>query len=1093
MQIIDTIANALNIGSGIVLFSVIVAVLAIGCVLGFLIYFSSTRIIKALRKHRESHPPKAKPRKEKQKKESKQPKVKQKAEKVKKERSKKDKVKPDPSEKARLKKERREERRKKRKEGKFSEPVQTEAPAVSEAEPVAAEETVEIPVEEAPVQEVPVEEPPVSADTDPNGEVAGEKEQTEEAEALSDNSTQEQPDKPAAVSVPEDSQLSSTVDAILARRGKKAAARNTKNTQNQKRKDAQSKRRSSKALKQKAKKLQIPKTAQDTIPYLRVYPDTGIIETEQGEFTKSYLLDDVNYQVAKDEEQTAMFLKYAEFMNAFDPSTRFQITVNQKNINLAEFEAETMLPLEEDGLDHLRVERNDLLRAKIREGKNELVKEKYLTVSTHAQSYEAALTVFGRLDSEIIENIKKVGGAVATPLSSAKRLEILHDIYNPDSVGLFGNNTTYDAEGNLVFKKDRFRFDIMRRMGLTTKDMIAPESFSFKSDYGMVGQKYFRALFLRTLPQSVKDVFLKDLTYHEANMITSLIYQPIDGATAIKMARQDIVNVNANMIDKQKQASKSGYSVELINPELRAAAEEANALRDDLTRKNQKLFYMTFVIVHFADSKEQLDSDTKSIQAIGRRHLVGLYNLSWQQENALDSVLPLCNNKLKTKRSLTTESCAVFMPFVNQELHDRDGGMYYGNNAVSNNLILFNRRNCKNGNGFILGTSGSGKSMSAKQEMMTVLLSSKDDVIVIDPEGEYLPMAKMLDGEVIEIGPGKNNHINPFDIDLNCDGEDDPITIKSDFITSLLETVIGDRFGLTAGQKSLIDRCVKEVYKPYLNSLDPETGLYDQNQLPTLKTFYELLRNQHGYDALQLSDSLELYVTGSQNLFAFPTNVEYSKRFVVYDIKEIGQSMKTLGLLVVLDNIWNRIVASQKLNKNTWFFIDEIWLLFKNESSAEFLKNLYKRARKYGGIPTGITQNVTELLENSTARIMLSNCEYIQMLNQAPLDRATLGELLNISPTQMGFITNASPGSGLIYDGTHIVPFSNKLPKETMQYQAMTTNVKDAQERDKLKQEEAEAVSRSEASDAYVSSVSEAYADAEAEDQSESNSNAVSS
>lgn len=884
-----------------------------------------------------------------------------------------------------------------------------------------------------------------------------------------------------------DSRLSDVVDVISDNRGKKSGKK-PKNTKGAKRKEIRNKKRSAKALKKKSKKLIVPRTVQETIPYLHVYPETGIIETEPGEFTKSYLLDDVNYQVAKDAEQEEMFLKYAEFMNSFDPSTRFQITINQKNMNLDEFEAETMLPMEEDGLDHLRVERNKLLRDKIREGKNELIKEKYITVSCSAQSYEAALTLYARLETEIVDNIKKIGGAIATPLSAAKRLEILHDIYNPDSVGLFGNNMTLDSNGNLVFAKEKFRFDILKRMGLSTKDMIAPESFSFKTDYGTVGNKYFRALFMRTVPQSLKDFFLKDLTDMEANMVTSLIYQPIDGQTALKMARQDIVNVNANMIEKQKQASKSGYSTELINPELRAQAEESNALRDDLTSKNQKLFYLTLVIVHFADTKEKLDSDTKAIQAIGRRHLVDIKNLSWQQEYGLDSVLPLCNNKLKIRRSLTTESSAVFMPFVNQELNDRDGGMYYGNNAVSNNLIMLNRRNSKNGNGFIFGTPGSGKSMSAKQEMMTVLLSSKDDVIVIDPEGEYYPMAEMLGGEVIRIAPGSDVHINPFDIDLSCDGEDDPITIKSDFIGSICETIIGDRFGLTPGQRSLIDRCVKRVYEPYLNSRNPETGEYDKTKLPTLHDFYNMLREQNGYDAMQLADGLEIYVTGSQNLFAYPTNVEYSKRFVVYDIKEIGNAMKSLGLLVVLDNIWNRIVAGREQGKNVWFFIDEIYLLFKVESSAEFLRNLYKRARKYGGIPTGITQNVSDLLENPTARTMISNCEYIQMLNQAPLDRAQLGELLNISPTQMSFITNASPGHGLIYDGTHIVPFVNRLPKETMQYEAMTTKLSEVKEREERKREEQAKQEKTEdPSAAHEGSIAESASEAASAEQTASN------
>lgn len=861
--------------------------------------------------------------------------------------------------------------------------------------------------------------------------------------------------EPAPEEAVPDEHLSAVVDKLSVQKGRSAG--NKTSGKSVPKNPAALKKPNPKALKKKAEKLKVPKTAQQTIPYQYVYPDEGIIEIEPGMFTKSYLLDDVNYQIARADEQTEMFLKYADFMNSFDPTMRFQITINQKNINMEEFEELTMVPMKGDKLDELRKERNDLIRKKMLEGKNNMVKEKYLTVAVKALDYSAARTIFARLDSEIPTNIKKIGGAGAHALSSEKRLEILHDLYNIGSEGMFGNNMTYDAKGNLVFAEDKFSFAIMKRMGLTTKDMIAPDSFSFKNDYGQVGDKYFRALFVRTLPSFLSDSVLAELTDTDCNMLTSLIYQPIDGEAALKMARAQIVNVNANMIDKQKKASQAGYSTELINPALKDAAEEADSLFKDLTSKNQKLFFMTLVIVHFADTKAELDSDTKAIQAIGRRLLLPIKKLSWQQENGLDSALPLCNNKLQIKRSLTTESSAVFMPFVNQELIDRNGGMYYGNNAVSHNLIMLNRRNSKNGNGFIFGTPGSGKSMSAKQEMLTVLLSSDDEVIVIDPEGEYYPMAELMDGEVVRIAPGADVHINPFDIDMNYDSDDDPITIKSDFIVSLCETICGDRYGLNASQRSLIDRCVKKVYEPYLDSLNPQTGEYDKDKLPTLRTFYDVLRNQTGYDALQLADGLEMYVTGSQNIFAFQTNVEYSKRFVVYDIKDIGSTMKGLGLLVVLDNIWNRIVAGREAGKNVWFFIDEIYLLFKNESSAEFLKNLYKRARKYGGIPTGITQNVTDLLENPTARTMISNCEYIQMLNQSAMDRAQLGELLNISPTQLTFITNSSPGHGLIYDGQHIVPFVNKLPKDTKQYVAMTTKLSEVKAREE-KQQRATAV-----------------------------------
>lgn len=855
--------------------------------------------------------------------------------------------------------------------------------------------------------------------------------------------------------LPDDEQLSDVVDIISKERGVYSVKKGGKHDKGKKGVSFNS-RKSQKQLKERSSKLKVPRAVADSIPYFAVYPENGIIETKPRVFTKSYLLQDINYQIAKDEEQFDMFMKFGQLLNSFDPTVNFEITVNQKNINMEDFEEQTMLPLQDDALDPLRIERNDMMRKKISEGKNSLVKEKYLTVSVTADTLEDAERTFVRLDRDISAHVKKIGKSDATPLTTVQRLETLHDIYNIGSESLFGNNMVMeqkeDGTVEYSFAPEKFRFDIMSRMGLTTKDVIGPSEFVFKGDYGMIGDTYFRALFLRQMPTFLTDKVLDNLTNTECNMITSLHYQPVDGEKSQKMIRNKMTNINASMVDKQKKATKAGFSPDLISPELKKAQEETDQLLDDINSKNQKIFFVTLVIVHFADSKEQLDSDTKAIQTIGKTMVLDIKTLKSQQENGLNTALPLAYNQLAIKRTLTTESASIFMPFVNQELQDRKGGMYYGNNAVSHNLIMMNRRNCKNGNGFIFGTPGSGKSMSAKQEMMTVLLSSPDTVVVIDPEGEYYPMAEMLGeetGEVIRIAAGSDVHINPFDIDMDADSKDDPMAIKSDFIVSLCETAVADRFGLAPTQRSIIDRCVRKVYEPYLASRDPETGKYDKEKLPTFKDFYFYLRQQSGYDAMQLADMLEIYVTGSLDLFAYRTNVEYHKRFVVFDIKDVGATMKSMALLVVLDNIWNRIVAGRKEGRYTWFFIDEIYLLFKTQSSAEFLRNLYKRARKYYGLPTGITQNVSDLLEDDTARTMISNCEYIQMLNQAPLDRGQLAELLNISDSQLEFVTNSDPGQGLIYNGNVIVPFVNKLPKDTKEYQAMTTRPDEVKAREK--------------------------------------------
>ena len=652
----------------------------------------------------------------------------------------------------------------------------------------------------------------------------------------------------------------------------------------------QKERRSQKNLKKKGQKLHVPRTVQESIPYYAVYEEDGLIEIQPGVFTRSYLLGDVNYQIAKDEEQFEMFQHFGQLLNMFDATARFEITINQKNINMTEFERQTLLPLEGDSLDELRVERNTMLKRKILEGKNHLVKEKYLTVAVKADSLEAAQTAFLRLDTEIDSGIKKIGHATATPLTTVQRLEILHDIYNLGDEGFFGNNMVIrkrdDGTEEYAFAEEKFRFDIMRRMGLTTKDAIAPPSFHFKGDYGMIGDTFFRAVFLDTIPSYLQDKLLYELTNTECNMITSLHYQPVDTEDAHRKVEGTLRNINANLINVEKKASRAGYDPRLASPQTQKQAEETAQLLDDLESKNQKMFYVSLVIVHFADSKEQLDADTKTLQNIARGKSCKISRLSQQQENGLNTVLPLAYNQLEVKRTLTTESAAILMPFVNQELNE-PSGQYYGNNAVSHNLLTLDRRARKNGNAFILGQSGSGKSMGAKQEMIDVLLSSPDRVLVIDPEGEYYPMAEMLGddvAEVIRIATGSDVHINPFDIDLTADKDgDDPMATKTDFIISLCEAMIGDRYGgLAPAQRSIIDRCVRLVYKPYVDSRNTVTGEYDRRKLPTLKDFYVQLRQQSGYDAMQLAESLELFIEGSQNIFAYQTNVEYTKRFVVF-------------------------------------------------------------------------------------------------------------------------------------------------------------------------------------------------------------------
>lgn len=809
------------------------------------------------------------------------------------------------------------------------------------------------------------------------------------------------------------------------------------------------KRDENQQLKEKGKRLSVPKTVQDTIPYTRVYPEHGIIETAPNVYTKAYLLRDTNYDSASDEDKAAMATKYQEFLNSFSENIKFQLLIDQKNIDMEEFEAQTMLKYQDDGLNDLREERNQMMRKKV------LDKRKYIIVSSELENLDDAVTLFARLDKSIPNYLKKLGQAAAYPMDIVERLELMHDMYNVGQEGCFGNNTVRtknrDGEVEYVWGDPKFSLDIMHRMGLTTKDVIAPDYFEFKSNYGMCGEKYFRALYLRHVPELISDSIIKDITSTTIDMSTALHFTLIPTDQATKRVKSRLRNIDASLLDKQKKASQSGYSVDLISHELRDSHEQTAALLEELSRKSQNMFEMTLVIVHYADTKEQLDSDTKQLQSVVAAQKLRLAMLSEQQEIGLDAVMPLGINGIKASITLTTESASAFTPFVNMELIDHDGGMLYGFNKISGNPILLNRRNLKNGNGFIFGTPGSGKSMTAKQEMLTVMLSTMDTVLVVDPEAEYYSMAEMLGGEVVRIAAGSNVYINPMDIDMGANSEDDPLAIKSDFIASFCDCIAGERNCISPAQRSIIDRCVKKSYEPYLSSYDPVTKSYDPEKMPTLVDFYNIVKQQQGFDAAQLRDMLELYVVGSQNIFAHRTNVDYKGRFVVFDIRDTGATLKNAALLVVLDYVWNKIVDGRRKGQYTWFFIDEIYLLFKQASSAEFLKNLYKRARKYYGIPTGITQNVSDLLRDETARTMIANSECLIMLDQKSEDRLILQELLHMSDTELSYITNSNPGEGILYNGTCCIPFNNQLNRNTMQYKAMTTKPGEAAAKGELK------------------------------------------
>lgn len=785
----------------------------------------------------------------------------------------------------------------------------------------------------------------------------------------------------------------------------------------------------------------IPKTVQRSIPYKAIYQN-GIIEDNDGRFSKMYFLEDANFTIAAQSEQEKIFERYGEFLNMFGPEANIQINIFNRNVDKDKYYDAVLLKHQRDGLDDLRDEMNGILVNKINEGKNNLVKEKYLTVSIESDDIVTASSTFARLDTEISLALKKINDAETIPMTIEERLNILYDIYNPMAEISFSAKTNVDGNENQFFT-----IDLLSKYGLTSKDILAPASLTFNADYFVCDDVYGRVIFLDTLPTFLSTDLLYEITDMPCRMLTSITYQPIAQEKAVKMLRNQMVNINANVIEAQKRAAKSGYSGNLISPDLMKSQDEAAKLIEAISSKNQKMYFTTITAVLFADNLEELNKDTKTLISSAGKYLVSFKKLKYQQEQGLTTVLPFAQNKIYAQKMLITENAALFIPFTTQELAQKNG-MYYGLNAVSRNLILYNRLRSKNANGVILGTPGSGKSFSAKREILNVILGTDADVYIIDPEREYAAMAELLGGEVVKIAPGAKTHINPFDMDLGYADDDDPITLKSDFIGSLCETIIGGRYGLSPNQKSIIDRCVRRIYIPYIEYMRKHPELTcDHEHAPTMKDFYDELLNQPEQEAENLALALEIYAVGSLDTFAHKTNINTSNRFVVYDIKDIGTGMKEMGLQVCLNDIWNKTISNKEKHKRTWFYIDEFYLLTQTDSSARFVQQIYKRARKWGGVPTGITQNVEDLLSSKEARGIINNCDFIMMLNQSPADGQELAAMLNISPTQMSYITNSSAGQGLLYTGKSIIPFIDKYPTDTKTFKVMTTTMTDIEKK----------------------------------------------
>ena len=765
-------------------------------------------------------------------------------------------------------------------------------------------------------------------------------------------------------------------------------------------------------FKRDKEKFKVPRSAQDIIPIKALWLD-GIFLVGKNKYSKCYKFIDINYAVASNEDKEAMFIDYSELLNSLDTGAMAKITINNRRINKVDFEKQILLDLKNDDLDEYRKEYNQMLINKTKEA-NEIVQEKMITISVYKKSVEEARNYFNRVGADLISKFNSLGSK-CMELNAEERLRIMHDFYRT------GEETS-------------FRFDLTSdlRKGHNFRDFICPDSFEFKDDYFKMGNRYGRVLFLKEYASFIKDSMITELTELNRNLMLSIDVIPIPMDEAVKEAENRRLGIETNITNWQRKQNANNNFSAIIPYDMEQQRAESKEFLDDLTTRDQRMFISIMTMVITADTKEDLDINTDNLEQIARKGLCQLGILRFQQYDGLNLVLPIKSdfNRIRALRTLTTESLAVLMPFKVQEIR-HENGIFYGQNVISKNMIIADRKQLLNGNSFTLGVSGSGKSFTAKEEIATIKMRDPNaDIILIDPEREYSKLVKAFNGEVIKISATSKNHINAMD--MNADyGDGNPVILKSEFILSLCEQLIGSG-NLGAKQKSLIDRCTANVYRVF------QQGNY-QGIPPTLQDFREELLRQNEPEAKEIALAIELFTNGSLNTFAMQTNVDTSNNLICYDILDLGKQLQPIGMLVVLDSILNRITSNRAKNKNTYIFIDEIYLLFQYEYSANFLFTLWKRVRKYGAFATGITQNVEDLLQSHTARTMLANSEFIIMLNQASTDRIELAKLLNISDPQMSFITNVGAGEGLIKVGSSIVPFVNHFPKNTKLYKLFTT------------------------------------------------------
>ena len=755
-----------------------------------------------------------------------------------------------------------------------------------------------------------------------------------------------------------------------------------------------------------------PKSIQETIEIVKV-AENGIFEVSKNHFSKCYRFQDINYTTTNETEQIDIFERYCKFLNSLDVC--FKITINNKNKDMDAVRDFVFLQSMNDGFDNFRKIYNDIMEKKIHEGRQGIEQERYLTITIERKNFEEAKAQFATIEASVHKAFNELGAEII-PLSGNERIKVLYDYYHLGEEG-------------------RFDFDIReaKKVGADFRNDLCNGMVQFYPDYFKDEKKFCRALFIKKYPSSLSDRFLNEITSLPVHSITSIDVVPIPKDMTTKILQKKYLGIESDIIKQQRVRNRNNDFSSEISYNKRIEKKEIEEIMDDVRENDQCLYYVSVTVILMADTKEELDSMTETVETIGKRNSVTIEEHYLKQRESLNTALPIGVRQVETMRTMLTQSLAVLMPFNVQELNDRQG-CYYGINQVSKNINIGNRKKLINGNGFVFGVPGSGKSFFCKMEMGNVFLSGGDEIIVIDPMNEYFDIAHTYGGTVVNMSTYTDNYVNPLDMDvwsLDLNDSKGMIREKGEFMLGLCEQCMGE--SLNSRQKSIIDRCVRKLYIDIVRSRE--------KYVPIMSDFYEILMNQPEEEAKDIALSLELFVNGSLNIFNHQTNVDVDNRFTVYGIRDLGTELSPITMLVMMESIQNRIIENGKRGVATWLYIDEFHVLLNSEYSARYLQQLWKRVRKQGGLCTGITQNVVDLLQNYTATTMLANSEFVALLKQANTDSSKMAEVIGVSEAQLRFVTNTQSGMGLMKCGNVVIPFDNTIEKGTDLYNLYNTNI----------------------------------------------------